>query len=103
MIPALLLLLVQGRSGGTIAYVQALGTEQARRIAVGFGFMVMAWAAGATLGSMLAGAIAEVAGDSAAYILTAFLLVALVGPGASEDLRVRRAGPITTKRTDTRL
>ena len=102
IIPTILLLLVQGRSGGTIAYVQAIGTEHARRIAVGFGFMVMAWAAGSTVGSVLAGAIAEVAGDSAAYVITAFLLIALVGPGASADLRARRAGPSTTKRTDTR-
>lgn len=91
LVPALVVLLVQGRSGGTIAYAQAAETERAQRMAVGFGFMIMAWAVGSTVGALLAGSVADAVGDSAAYVLTAALLALVVGPGATLDLRARRA------------
>lgn len=89
VVPALSLLLIQGRSGGTIAYAQAAGTDRATRMAVGFGFMIMAWAIGSTLGAVLAGSVAEAIGDTAAYVLTAIVLILVVGPGATLDLRGR--------------
>lgn len=91
LVPALTLLLVQGRGGGTIAYAQAAETERAQRMAVGFGFMIMAWAVGSAIGALVAGSVADAVGDAPAYILTAALLLAVVGPGATLDLRARRA------------
>lgn len=91
LVPALVVLLIQGRGGGTIAYAQAAETERAQRMAVGFGFMIMAWAVGSAVGALLAGSVADALGDGAAYVLTALLLAAVVGPGATLDLRTRRA------------
>jgi MFS family permease len=91
LVPAMLLLLVQGRSGGTIAYAQAAGMDRAQRMAIGFGFIIMAWAVGSAVGALLAGSVADALGDTPAYVITALLLVAVVGPGATMDLRRRRA------------
>ncbi len=87
---ALSILLIQSRSGGTIAYAQAAQTDRFRGMAIGIGLMIMAWAVGSTIGSTLAGTIADAIGNSPAYVVTMLLLVLLVGPGATLDLRGRR-------------
>jgi predicted MFS family arabinose efflux permease len=52
--------------------------------------MIMAWAVGSTVGALLAGSVADAIGDTAAYVVTAALLLLVVGPGATLDLRARR-------------
>lgn len=75
-------LVTQIRVGGTIAYVRGARAGSAGGLAAGFGFMVTAWAVGASIGPIVAGALADTTGDAAAYLVSAVAFASLVGPGA---------------------
>jgi MFS family permease len=81
------LFLTQVRVGGTIAYVRGAQAGAMRAMASGFGVSVTAWAIGASVGPIAAGAIADASSDRVAYLASAVALVAL----AAAALRPQRA------------
>lgn len=80
---------VHMRVGGTVGYAQALVAGDGGGMSTGFGFMVTAWAVGAALGPTLMGGVADATSDSAAYLITAIVLTALVSPGAVARPKLR--------------
>jgi MFS family permease len=71
------LFLTQIRVGGTIGYVRGTYAGAERGLASGFGVIVTAWAVGASVGPVVAGAIADSSGYGAAYLASAVALLAL--------------------------
>jgi DHA1 family solute carrier family 18 vesicular amine transporter 1/2 len=81
VLAALLVLLVPLlRTGASLAF--ALGAEHAplgRGLATGYGLVLSAWSLGAVAGPLIAGAIADAAGDAFGFAATAGLAALLVG------------------------
>jgi MFS family permease len=71
------LFLTQIRVGGTIGYVRGTYAGAERGLAAGFGFIVTAWAIGAAVGPVAAGAIADASSDGVAYLASVLALLAL--------------------------
>jgi predicted MFS family arabinose efflux permease len=71
------LFLSQIRVGGTIGYVRGTHAGSDRGLASGFGLIVTAWAVGASVGPVAAGAIVDASGYRAAYLASAVALLAL--------------------------
>jgi predicted MFS family arabinose efflux permease len=80
------LFLTQIRVGGTIGYVRGAFAGTGRGLAAGFGVIVTAWAVGASIGPVTAGAIADASGYGAAYLAAAAALLALTATA----MRARR-------------
>jgi predicted MFS family arabinose efflux permease len=78
--------LSQIRVGGTIGYVRGTHAGDDRGLASGFGLIVTAWAVGASVGPVAAGAIVDASGYRAAYLASAIALLALT----ASAMRARR-------------
>ena len=83
--------LTQIRVGGTLAYVR--GARFARLgegLAAGYGLMITAWSLGAAIGPIVAGAIADRAGDAPAYVAVVLAGAALAAPAT---IRITTSAP----------
>jgi predicted MFS family arabinose efflux permease len=79
------LFLTQIRVGGTIGYVRGTRAGAGRSLASGFGLIVTAWAVGASVGPVAAGAIVDASGYRAAYLVSAVALLALTASAMRRD------------------
>jgi predicted MFS family arabinose efflux permease len=75
--------LTQIRVGGTLAYVRgARFGSLGEGLAAGYGLMITAWSLGAAIGPIAAGAIADQAGNTPAYVVVALTGAAIAAPAA---------------------